>query len=139
VRKRGFVVLGIALLLVAAFLVEAVLTPKSATLNETPPVEPEGFLSPSWVAAGVEGEQVFLHWRSVPGALAYTLWRSGDPDSGYRVIHMGRDTTYADQDGLVHGQLYCYLLTATDPEFDESGLSPEKCVEFGDGEDDDSR
>ena len=138
-RKRGFVVLGIALLLVVAFLVEEVLTPQPATLNEAPPVEPVGFISPRWVTAGMDGEQVFLHWRSVPGALAYTLWRSGDPDDGYRVIHMGRDTTYADQDSLVHGKLYCYQLTATDPEFDESGLSQTKCVEFGGGGDEDSR
>jgi hypothetical protein len=135
VRRSGLVVLRVALLLAAAFFVDAILTPQPAPMQEIPPGEPGGFSPPRWVAAGSDGEQILLRWRSVPGALAYTLRRSRNPDGGYRVIHMGRDTTYADRDGLVPESLYCYLLSAIDPEFDESGQSREQCVEFGRGRD----
>ncbi|MCK9995449.1 MAG: hypothetical protein KAH56_04110 [Candidatus Krumholzibacteria bacterium] len=128
--KRGYVVLGLILTLASVFLVEKALTPQPAMLKGIPPVEPEGFLSPEWVAADGNGARVFLHWRSVPGALAYTLWRSGDPDRGYRVIHMSSDTTYTDRNGLISGEHYFYQLTATDSEFGESGFSETKCVEL---------
>jgi len=131
VRRSGLVVSGIALLLAAAFLVHAILTPQPAPMQEIPLGEPGGFSPPRWVAAGSDGERILLRWRSVPGALTYTLRRSGNPGGEFRVIHMGRDTTYADRDGLVPENLYCYLLSAIDPEFDESGRSREKCVKFG--------
>ena len=124
------------LLLGAAFLVDDVLSPEHDPVRETSPGEPGIFPAPQWLAAGSDGQQILLRWRTVPGALAYTLWRSPDPGGIFGFIHMGRDTIYGDRDGLVPGNSYCYLLTATDPEFDESGPSREKCVKFGGGEDD---
>ena len=69
-----------------------------------------------------------LQWRSVPGALAYTLWRSTDPEGSFQVIHRGRDTLFADPEPLHPGETRCYLLTATDWEFDDSGFSESRCV-----------
>ncbi len=138
-RKRGFVVLGIMLALASVFLIEKVLTPQPTLSNDIPPVESGGFPSPGWVATDGTGEQVLLHWRSVPGALAYTLWRSRALDSDFRVIHLGEDTTYTDQNGLVPGEQYFYMLTATDPEFGESGFSEKICVEFEGGQGDNGR
>lgn len=135
-RRSGFVILGVALLSATAFLVDGVLNPEHDSTRETSRDEPGYFPAPQWIAAGSDGAQIRLRWRPVPGALAYTLWRSPNPGGEFGFIHMGRDTTYADRDGLVPGNVYCYLLSATDPEFDESGLSGEKCVEFsGSGDD----
>ena len=129
-RRSGLVILGVVLLLAAAFLVDDVLNPECDSAGETSTSEPGYLPAPRWIAAGSDGEQVHLRWRSVPGALAYTVWRAPNPGGVFELIHMGRDTSYTDRDGLVPGSFYCYMLSTTDPEFDESGLSREKCVEF---------
>jgi len=128
VNKGGLVVLGMALLVGAAFLVDVLWIPGSASVREISQVEKGPFPAPQWLAADLDEQQIILRWRSVPGALAYTLWRSPDPEGKFWVIHMGRDTTYADQYSLNPGESCCYLLTATDPEFDESGFSHPRCV-----------
>ncbi len=138
-RRGGLVILGIVLLSAAAFLVDDVLNPQYDSAREAPAGDPEYLPAPQWIAAGSDGERIRLRWRSVPGALAYTVWRSPNPGGEFGFIHMGRDTTYVDRTGLVPGNFYCYLLSATDSEFDESGLSGKKCVEFSGGEEDAGR
>jgi hypothetical protein len=128
VKKGGLVVLGLVLLVGAAFLVDVFWLPGSASVAELPSGENRPFGAPQWLGADLDEQQIILRWRSVPGALAYTLWQSSDPEGEFRVIHMGRDTTYEAQNSLNPGETSCYLLTATDPEFDESGFSPPRCV-----------
>ena len=127
------------LALASVSLVGKALTPQPIRLNDIPPVEPGGFSIPVWVVTDGSGEQVPLRWHSVPGALAYTLWRSGDPDGGYRVIHQGSDTTYTDRDCPDPGGQYFYMLMAIDSEFGDSGFSDKKCVEYSGGQEHDGR
>lgn len=127
-KKGGLVVLGLALLVGAAFLVDALWLQGPAPVGEASSAEVLIFPAPQWVAADPVGAQIKLRWRSVPGALAYSLWRSPGPEGKFRVVYMGRDTTFADRQSMAPGETWCYQLTATDPEFDESGFSPSRCV-----------
>jgi hypothetical protein len=128
VKGAGLVLLGLVLLIGAAFLVEAVWSPGPAADREIPLGEARNFSAPQWLAADLIRDQVSLRWRTVPGALAYTLWRSPDPEGSFRVIHMGRDTIFVDRHVPDPGDSLCYLLTATDWELGESGFSESRCV-----------
>ena len=126
-KGAGRILPGLVLLVGAAILVDAVLLPGSAEDRDFRPGETRYFSAPQWLASDRDVEHVNLRWRSVPGALAYTLWRSPDPGGSFQVIHMGRDTTFVDRQILDPGESRCYLLTATDWEFGESGFSDARC------------
>jgi hypothetical protein len=129
VKKAGLVFLGVVVLAGAVWFLETVTAPEPASVVEIFPGEKTGLPVPVLLAAGVAGERVHLSWRSVPGALVYHLWRAAGPDAAFEVIFTGRDTTFTDGAGLLPGQNYCYQLTVSDPEIDESGFSEPKCVE----------
>jgi len=130
VRWGRFIFTGAAVLLGAAFWGEAVLDKESAPVSSSTPEAGAVLTAPAWPAADAGKDHVHLRWRSVPGALAYSIWRSEGRGGEFEFLRVGRDTTYCDRDGLVSGKRYCYMLTATDPEFAESGFSRERCVEF---------
>ena len=138
-KKAYRVVLGLALLVGAAFLVDLFWIPGSASVLENSPGDVGPIPTPRWLAADLVGQRIVLRWRSVPGALAYTLWRAPGPEEKFRVVHMGRDTTFTDSIGLDPGMTWCYQLTATDPEFGESAFSSSRCLSFDHAGDPESR
>jgi hypothetical protein len=61
-------------------------------------------------ATAVSSSQINLSWNSAPGALSYTLWRSPDGTSWYKLATTS-GTTYADT-GLPSDTIYYYRIQA---------------------------
>lgn len=90
-----------------------------------------GFKAPTWVGIGMDQDQLFLKWDTVPGALAYYIWRSETSGSGYKHIGYARISRFVDKAGLVEGNTYYYVLTAINSEFDETPYSEERSFQYG--------
>jgi hypothetical protein len=129
VKRAGPVALILVLVLGAVFLVDSYWLPGPDSRPPSFVGDTPSFPPPRWLSAEHDGKAVQLSWHSVPGALAYTLWRSPRAEGDFQVIHRGRDTLFVDRSDLSPGQTWCYLLTATDPEFDESPFSDSRCVQ----------
>lgn len=128
-KKAGLVFLGVVMLAGAVWFLETATAPEPVAVVDNSPGEYSGLPVPVLLAADRAGQKVHLRWRSVPGALAYHLWRSPGVDGDIGVIFTGSDTTFTDIDGIFPDRRYCYQLTTIDPEFDESGFSDQKCVD----------
>jgi glycosidase len=100
--------------------------PKSALLLVTGLIDLTPPPAPSNLRVTEEGNaQVSLSWNSVSGAAAYDLYRS--PLSGGGWVKVGASlagTSFTDT-GLVNGQTYYYVATASDSMGNESDYSNE--------------
>jgi hypothetical protein len=96
VKWTGLAVLALVLILGAAFLVVHTAREESESSAGIPTGEAPPFPAPTWLASEDDGEKILLRWRSVSGALAYTIWRSLEPGGEFKIIHRGRDTVLVD-------------------------------------------
>ncbi len=88
------------------------------------------FKPPVWIGFRFDAAKVFLNWEKVPGAIAYNVYRSSTPGSGYEVVGNPTRTKYADSD-VEQGATYYYVLSALNEEFDETEMSEEREVKCG--------
>lgn len=103
--------------------------------------------APENLTADANNNSIFLTWSPCvcPQATSYKIYRKNhyygfDPDScetgvpaytGYKLIATLEnydDTTYNDQQGLVHGYEYCYMVVAYFADGAESYASAEACT-----------
>ena len=90
-----------------------------------------GFVAPSWVGLRLDGDRIALRWDPVPGAVAYNIFRSTTPGSGYEVVGNAQGGRYVDRTDLEKGMTYYYVLSALNAEFDETERSEERSLKFG--------
>jgi hypothetical protein len=129
VKKAVLVFLGVVALGAVVWFLETATEPEPVAIVDNSSGEYSGPPVPVLLATDRAGQKVHLRWRSVPGALAYHLWRAPGSAGKFEVVFMGQDTTFTDGVGLLPDQIYCYQLATLDPEFDESGFSEQKCVD----------
>jgi sugar lactone lactonase YvrE len=89
------------------------------------------FVPPNWVGLRIDGDNIFLNWDPVPGAVAYNIHRSSTPGGKYEIVGNAQASKYADKGGLEKGKTYYYVLSALNSEFEETGLSEERNLKFG--------
>jgi hypothetical protein len=128
VKRIGLAALGVLVVTGGVWWLERAVPPDPVPVVTPSADEGRGLTPPVLLAADRVGPKVMLRWRSVPESLAFHLWRAVGPGGKFEVIFTGRDTFFTDRDGILPGQRYCYRLTFSDPEFDESGFSEQLCV-----------
>ncbi len=89
------------------------------------------FVPPKWSGARVDRRKIFLNWDRVTGVMAYNIYRSETAGTGYDVVGNATGNRYADEDDLVKGVTYYYVITALNDEFEETEFSEEKAVKYG--------
>jgi len=94
------------------------------------PVEP-----PVWKSLTVEQRRIRLEWEPSKSsrALAYNIYRSTSPESGYQLIGSTQDSTYIDHD-VADGVTYFYRLTTLDKDFNETAHSAERSAKYTEAE-----
>ncbi|KQO18474.1 immunoglobulin-like domain-containing protein [Paenibacillus sp. Leaf72] len=76
---------------------------------------PQGLLATAVkTSAAAEVTTISLNWQSVPGATAYTLYRSESENGTYEQVYNGRAMAY-DDNGLAVSKTYFYKVKATHP------------------------
>ena len=103
----------------------------SGVKSVTIPGDVGGFKAPTWVGIRMDQDKLFLNWDSVPGAMAYNIWRSETSGSGYENIGNSQGSRFVDKAGLEKGKTYYYVLTAMNSEFDETPYSEEQSHKYG--------
>jgi len=103
----------------------------SGTKSVTIPGVTGAFHSPEWVGIRYDQNRIFLNWDPVPGAIAYNVWRSETPGSGYEIVGTPQGSRYVDKEGLVQGKTYYYVLSAMNGEFEETPQSDERSLQCG--------
>ncbi|HSM70491.1 MAG TPA: alpha-amylase family glycosyl hydrolase [Anaerolineales bacterium] len=100
--------------------------PMSAVILLSDNVDLQPTAAPANLHVTDEGSQtVSLEWDAVPGAGAYTLYRSPVSGGGYTAIATGlASNTYTDND-VLNGKTYYYVVTSSDLIGNESGYSNE--------------
>lgn len=89
------------------------------------------FKAPSISGARQQGEQIMLRWSRVPGAIGYNVYRSLTSGGPYTVVGNATSVRHADAEGLENGNIYYYVITALDEQFEETEYSKEFSVQFG--------
>jgi hypothetical protein len=72
--------------------------------------------------------KVGVTWDTVPGAIAYNIYRSTVPGKDYQMLTSSSEAQNLDVNVEV-GKTYYYVVTALDPAFQETPYSAEKSVE----------
>jgi len=112
----------------SAYSEERYITVPVAVVGE--PVEP-----PVWTDVKVERRRVELDWEPSASerALAYNVYRSTSPDSGFQLAGSTQDSAFTDHE-VSDGVTYYYRLTTLDKDFSETSYSETKSVTYRDPE-----
>lgn len=103
----------------------------SGVKSVTIPGDVDGFKAPTWVGIRLDQDKLFLNWDSVPGAVAYNIWRSDYEGGPYENIGNAQGSRFVDKAGLEKGNTYYYVLSAMNSEFDETPQSEERSIKYG--------
>ena len=103
----------------------------SSEKSVTIPAQVGEFKAPIWSGLRLDGERIMLKWDSVPGAMAYNIWRSAISGEHYEVVGNAQGSRFVDRNNLVKGQTYFYTISAMNAEFEETERSEERSIKFG--------